>query len=389
MTIEESIYKVEREFEKITDHHAKMLVEVNAKEATSLYSIANLYDIEPFFAELQGERLENPTFILSDDDFDPEDDDLYLYTLDLEDKKVFLKQLILGKSLSYDTFFDYKKDVIKSTSIYVNKKERKAIKLCYLFLENRMPDLYIECSQYGVQAKKYRKDKNVLLGYDLFLKDSKQPHCTVDFIYNQKEETLERIEQKQYGDRKNKLVLYQRQDPEKDIDATLQQIEDYLVKETYKQISNLPNLKEQVYCILFEYNMQGVFPPTIAIGLEKERGAEKTLGNYEIWDHYNAPDMYYFSEDETLDVNYYDEKIQREYLFVDQINSRVKSKDFSDWKNKVLETYLRIAKRLMHMDFSGCFEKTNDFLIMVRDFEEYNNEECFTVLKKYKEENKL
>lgn len=354
-------------------------------ELTRMFSKFNLYEIEPFYAELSNKviALDQELFFSSEADFDPSKDDLYEYYIDMDSRKVFFKRHLLGPETSYDTAYEYNEEYYKSTTIFTNSEGRKAIKLCYLYHNDGEPNWYYECTEYGLIFKNYRSEGGKLIGYQWKAGDYS---ASVDFIYDG--DNLTKIVQNSPSG--NMDLLYHAGIENEDKKDILKKLEDYLTVQIADQISQNVHIEEPVYCILLEYSMQHPFPPTVALGLVSE--LEDDFEKVEIWQRYNAPDMHYFSEDDSLRIDLYSENIQSAYLFTDKYTEDLSWNDdgaHKAWGQEVFEVYLNVCKRLMHNDFSGSFPKTPDFLVMAREFEECNEEDFYKQLSEYKKANEL
>ena len=62
-------------------------------------------------------------------------------------------------------------------------------------------------------------------------------------------------------------------------------------------------IKEEILVVLFEYNCQTPLPPSVALGQSKEMQAVRKEEDCSLL-FYNAPDLYYFSEEDNLTVDF-------------------------------------------------------------------------------------
>ena len=108
----------------------------------------------------------------------------------------------------------------------------------------------------------------------------------------------------------------------------------------------------------------------------------------ELHERYNAPDMRYFSEDDTIAIDLFTPALEEAYLFYNRVYNidAISDEDFTTWEEQTKALYLRICKRLMHFDFSGSFTKADGFLVVARDFEACNEEEYHNEMQTYKQE---
>lgn len=384
-----STEEIQKEFDDLPNSHEKM--KAKALQRDSLVEMAAkhpLYEIEPFFSELNNEFYdENHSFLIeSKDDYDPERDELYTLWVDMDLRKTLYRVHHLGGNVSYETTFEYHEDYYKSATVFINSEGKKPIKLAYLYFKEEMPDLYIECSTYGLFSKQYHSEEYRLSGYTMNVPGTDYEY-EVQFEYNY-EGALERITGKVPDDDSSR-VIFQRPGEQQNIEDTLTALEDQLVEEITDQIQKKVRIDEKVYCILLEYTMQGPFPPTVAIGLESE--IEGPWDEAKIYNYYNAPDMHYFSEGDTLPVDLYLEELEKAYIFIDQNYDimNLTDEEFRQWEEQVKQLYLRVCKRIMHMDFSMSFQKTNGFLVIARDFEACNEEDCYHTMMTYRKEKAL
>lgn len=382
--------EIQAEFECLPGNFEAM--QVAATEPDNLHVVLAkhpLYEIEPFFAEHNNEYTDEHTpspLIFSDEDFNPETDQLYKFKVNLESKNVHFRSEFVNEEVSYDTAFYYTEDYYKSATIYASPGNNKAIKLAYLFFKEGMPHSYIECTEYGLFSKQYKVEGNRLLGYQMEVIGANNTFDTA-FAYTQ-EGALDSITQKHLPTGDERLI-YKRPEKGEAIESVLEILENQLVEEIADQILDHIKIEEKVYCILLEYNMQGPFPPAIGIGVTSD--IVGNLEDNELYELYNAPDMQYFSEAGSISIDLYTTKLAPTYLFLDRKFDIMKTSNAALllWEEQVHQIYLRVCKRLMHFDFSACFPKTDHFLILAKDFEACNEAEYYAEMNAYKEENGL
>lgn len=103
--------------------------------------------------------------------------------------------------------------------------------------------------------------------------------------------------------------------------------------------------------------------------------------------------MRYFSENDEpnpIVIDFYPVEIQSNYLVTNVHGEKIPWQDEEAcdvWARQVMETYMKVCKRLMYFDFSKSFIKTDYFLVMARDFEQCNEAVFYTALSAYKKEN--
>lgn len=341
------------------------------------------YEIEPFFAEHQNEYPEEGGISLlceKGEDFNPEIHDYYTLKVDVKSKKLHFRTAHLGSDVSFETLFQYDQLCLKSLEIYKKDNIKRPAKLSYLFFKDGLPDLYLQCSAYGFIWKEYTRTNQRLSGYTL--KNIHNQFATnVAFHYTRNGE-LDVIRE---SDSRNRVVkiLYKRPERNDHIDDVLKTIEDYLVDKISRQILQKVKLSEQVYCIVLEYCMQEAFPPSVSIGVTSDHSGDAGLN-----EKYNAPAMRYYTEEETLDINLREEKLQYAYLFYNRAYAYKKYRGelFYYWEKKVKEVYLNVCKRLMRVDFSSSFGRTDDFLVLANDYDSRNLQEFYEEMLDYKSE---
>ena len=385
------IKKIQEEFDQLYLNFDKIAEPIlEDKALATMHSVFNLYEIEPFFGELSREDIDpnRPILIESEDDFNPEKDDLYEYRINLETRKVMHRKLLLGGSTSYDTVFEYNEDYYKSSTTFINDEGRKSIKICYLYFKDGVAHQYFECSQYGLFYRTFQSEDGKLLGYHTEWPGS-EGHIQGSYIYGP-EGQLNKI--KETTPKGYTSILFEAGIMEEARESVLEKIENFLVEQIAGAIEQKVRIEEKVYCILLEYTMQHPFPPTVALGLESE--LEDEFEKTELWELYNAPDMHYFSEreDDVLPIDFHAEEIQSSFLYTDKYTEGLHWDDeraHETWASEVFEVYLRVCKRLMHMNFSMAFTKSPNFLIMAKEFEQCNEEDFYKLLSTYKKEQGL
>ncbi|PXY41324.1 hypothetical protein DMB65_07935 [Flavobacterium cheongpyeongense] len=372
--------KIQEEFNHIADTFIEKEIDVLADEnLITIQSKYNLYDIQPYFAQLTNDVLAPDTklTIESEDDFDPETDDLYEYKINFENRRAYLKREHYGDGVFYSTLYEYTAQYHKSFSVYQNKETVKAINLSYLYLKNGLPDQFIECTEYGISLKTYTCENEIIKNYKLEWPNHDH-HCIGELTFDTEKKLVMITETASDG---RVRVLFDTTAPTKNIEEVLEKIEAFLVENIADQILEKVKIEEPVYCILFEYTMQGPFPPTIAFGITSE--VEGNFEDKELYELYNAPDMRYFSENDEpnpINIDFYPVDIQSSYLIANSYGENIpwQNEEACElWEKQIFDTYLRICKRLMHFDFSKSFAKTENFLVMARDFEQCNEEDFY------------
>ena len=255
-----TLEEIQKEFESLTSgFEAKKLTIENDESLHTLMATHPLYEIEPYFNEHNNEFIDEnspSSLIMTDEDYNPDTDQLYRFKMHMENRKAYFRTEIFGGGVSYDTLYSYTTEYYSSATIYVNPEMQKAIKLAYLFFKKGVPHLYIECTEHGAITKTYFSEDDRLLGY-LQEYAGHDHKYEVTFAYNY-EGALESIKGKLVGQERETLI-FKRPDKEENIENTLEKIENLLVEEIADQILANVKIPEQVYCILLEYTMQGHF----------------------------------------------------------------------------------------------------------------------------------
>ncbi len=382
-----NIEQLRAEFDAMGENFNAMFENADDRELKEMYSIYNLYEIEPFFSQLKNQSQEGVSFLINADEYDPERDDLYLYHIDLERKRTLFKRLVLGPTLSYDTLYGYGAQGYKSATLYIRDNFKKPIALSYLTFNEGMPHVYTEVNESGVMTKTYKTEGNMLTGYffDFFPFEPNHHDFKSEafFQYDAEGELAKIVEVRNTGITD---VLYKKYEEGQTLDWALQKIEDYLVAQIHQQIvAEVSIVEEPVYSVLLEYCLQAPFPPTIGIGLASE---QEQYSSDEPLMCYNAPDMFYFSErydDEpgAIDIDLYDDEIQEAYRLVDRVYEG--GKDLAGLQKSVYDTYLKVIKRLSACDFSPSFTQTDSFLVMARDYDECNEDQFYKDMLAFKQ----
>lgn len=379
--------KIQQEFNNIADTFIEKEIDLLADEnLITFQSKYNLHEIQPYYAELANEVLSSDAklTIESEEDFNPVTDDLYEYKINLENRRAYLKRQHYGGGIFYSTIYEYTEEYHKSYSVYQNKEIVKMTNLSYLYLKEGLPHKFVECTQYGISLKTYRCEGEFIKSYKLEWPHHDQ-YCIGELEFNQAG-ILQTITESVSDGRVR--IIFDRSAADKDIEKTLIELENFLVENIADQILEKIKISEPVYCILFEYTMQGPFPPTIAFGTISD--IDEEFENKKLYELYNAPDMKYFSEQDgqcASNIDFYPEEIQANYLAIDNYTEKTVSaadEVFVLWENQIFETYLKVCKRLMHFDFSKSFTPTEHFLVMARDFDQGNEEAFYKKMQDYK-----
>lgn len=371
--------RIKGEFDTMTEKFAeKESILLSDEELITIQSKYNLHEIQPYFAQLANNVIpaDAKLTIESEEDFNPETDDLFEYKINTRNRRAYRKKQLYGEEICYNTIYEYHEDYHKSFSVYQYKETLKATNLSYLYLKNGLPHQFIECTEYGISLKTYTCEGEFIKSYKLEWPDYAH-YCIGELNYDTEGKLIKITETASDG--RVRLLFDDSRLPE-DIESTLEQIENFLVENIADQILEKVKIEEPVYCILFEYTMQGPFPPTIAFGIAPE--IDGNFEDKELYELYNAPDMKYFSENDdpnAVNIDFYPLGIQSEYLAANSYGEKIwqDEKACEIWEKQVFDTYLRVCKRLMYFDFSESFIKTENFLVMARDFEQCNEEDFY------------
>jgi hypothetical protein len=370
-----SLYaKIQEEYNHIAEMFIEKEIDILADESLiTIRSKYNLYDIQPYFVPATDAKLT----IESEEDFDPETDDLYEYRINLGNRKAYLKREHYGGGVFYSTLYEYTEEFHKSFSVYQDKETIKTTSLSYLYLKDGMPDQFIECTEYGISLKTYTSENEIIKSYKQEWPEHNH-HCIGELTFDTRQNLVMITETASDG---RIRILFDATVPTTDIEEALAQLESFLVENIADQILEKVKIEEPVYCVLFEYTMQEPFPPTIAFGITTE--IDGKFEDKELYELYNAPGMKYFSENDKpnlVNIDFYPAAIQPNYLVVTSYSENIPWQDEEAcrvWEKQVFDTYLRVCKRLMHFDFSKSFTKTENFLVMARDFEQCNEEDFY------------
>src|SRR5690606_37605241 len=110
--------EIQKEFDELTTtFEAEKAATIEDKTLHTMLAKHPLYEIEPYFMEHNNEFMDenSPSYLIgSEDDYDPENDQLYELKVNLEDRKVYFRTEIFGGGVSYDTVFSYSNECYRS-----------------------------------------------------------------------------------------------------------------------------------------------------------------------------------------------------------------------------------------------------------------------------------
>ncbi|UII25115.1 hypothetical protein LVD15_17615 [Fulvivirga maritima] len=183
--------------------------------------------------------------------------------------------------------------------VYVNGDEVKPIFIEHLYRNERgAAKHYEKYSQYGYQTITYEWE------------NSEAHPCHVEIKYYSLEHEL--IETRNYqvnykDDIPHTIVdsegheIYSNDNFEKNIEELINEVKGLIIQSVRMTLEKKHSLfKGKIAFALFEYNIQGVFPPTLALASEEEAAAEE-----DPFSSYNAPDLQYFSERNEYEFDFY------------------------------------------------------------------------------------
>lgn len=348
-----------------------------------------LFEIEPFEALIRNEFVteeERMTlFVQHKDEINAESEKLYTFTMDSETNQILHRIRYDENNNRHESVFEYGNIYHKSIKLSVYGERTVKENVCYLFLKEGLPYLYMECTSIGIKSKQYQIENGRITGYQ-------QQHtffsytADVTFEYNDSG-NIDVI--KEFGKdadiaREREEILFKRPDPIQTLEQTFKEIENFLVARINEQLQQHVRIKEDVYCLMLEYCMPEAFPPELAIAVVPDlEGPIETLQLHQL---YNTPDMRYAYGEYALPVDLYEEHIQYLYLFYYRAYNlkEYKRETFEYWNDKVRQVYLNVCKRLLDTDFSACFSTSEHYLVLAQGDVHDDTEYYHDRMKKYK-----
>ena len=354
-------------YDSLATDYEQLVDEVNQIPVQTGFTALDFFSPEPYFQELNNLADDKLKIYASDDEL-PEDSEFHL--LAIADGKAKLARNYYGEDVYYDSFFVYPENEKRRYQVYFNNGEVKPIKVEQLIRnEDGSPAIYRQYSQYGYHeffyswaGRKHLVERNYYdLKQNLVFKDR------LEVSFNEDMSAVDKIIQ--ITD-KETTALYDRDTQQSDVNELLQQAKDVIVNTLLEDLKKSQNITEEVLCLLFEYTMQGPFPPTVGLGLNSEKeDNDADENNYGPLAFYNAPDMQYFSEADTLDIDFYR---NGNALFL-ALNSRLDDMDFEQASELVMQAYVDICNKLKRSrTLKTLFPVHKDFHITARDFEDCN-----------------
>ncbi len=382
--------KIQQEFDNLPEAFAAIRQTIESKDSLVTYMARHpFFEIEPFEDLLKNELITEEQrkllFVTDPTDVDISYEELYTFTADPKSNRIVHRIKHLENQNRHETVFVYEEDFHKSLTLSVYGERVVLHNVCHLFFKNGIPDLYLECTHSGITLKKYGTENGRLTGYHQ--KDTFSNYiCNVAFLYDTSG-NIDVIKKYVKGENPNRPeILFKRPEPGLTLDIAFKKMEDFFVNRIREVVQQHVRINEQAYCLLLEYCMPEAFPPELAIGVVPDlEGPWETL---KIHQKYNTPDLryYYYSDEDKVLIDLYDEEIQ--YLFLLYYRGynyfKYERLTFEYWDEKVKQVYLNICQRLMHVDFSISFNRSEHFLVLARGSGYYDADYFYYQMRDYK-----
>ncbi|CAN5218611.1 hypothetical protein BH20ACT16_BH20ACT16_04720 [soil metagenome] len=171
------------------------------------------------------------------------------------------------------------------------------------------------------------------------------------------------LELREHGDRGEK-VLYRARGSGPSMDALQRHVEDRLV-ETLPPLVREHAGDEPIYCLVLHYHPEWPLPPTVGLGLERDRQAwMQTIADSQtlkltVWNP--AEFSNYRGETVTWDLNDIDPQLARAIGAIPEHDDGA--------AERARATLNRAARRLQRLDWSSIAPVTDDFVVFAVDYE--------------------
>lgn len=358
-------------FQTLPQHYPQLLDQALARKGHVAYAAADFFTLQPFIAELM-QLSEQQTRLYQQPEEVPGDD---VYLLLLSDQGLEYARWMLGDEVHYDFFFIADNDAEIRLQAYHNAGQVKAVEAERLVRnEQGLPSLYQQVNEFIRETRHYQYTTlsgeqgevdicNISIeGFNPLHNHSYRQQQRVFFVPGSY--TVDRIESlDDDGD-----VLFQRAMQQASLDELLDQAADVLTRELLQGLERA-GLPQTIYCVLFEYTLQGPFPPTLALIQPHEVDDNEEYGPLS-W--LNAPDAEIFSEDDFDAVDFH----RGHSALFDRLNARLEEMEFDEQNDRVEQFYVSFCQALMNnpqlRQYLRCDEQ---FFVCARDFEACNEQD--------------
>lgn len=386
--VKERIKQIQEEYENFHAVFDNMKNAVLQKENLITRKARHpLFEIEPFEALIRNEFITEDEryalFLQETDQINPESEKLYTFVIDPENNQIVHRIRYDENNNCYETIFWYEDNCHKSMQRYIHTKHpyHHGI-ICYTFFKNGLPDLYLKCQYSKVLSKKYKIEDGRITGY-------RQQHTffsyTSDVTFKYDASGAIDVIKESGKDagilRERPEILFKRPEHNQTIENTFKRIEDFLFQRISRQILKQVQIEEKVYCLMLEYAMPEAFPPELAIGVSKDpEDSNETLKSHQWY----TTNLRYLYDEYTIDLH--DEQMQYIYLFYYRAYDfkEHKRETFEYWNDQIRQVYVNVCRRLMDVDFSTCFNISEDYLVIARGDVYDDSEYYYKQMKEYK-----
>ncbi|MEJ2527757.1 MAG: hypothetical protein P8Y49_06725 [Sulfurovaceae bacterium] len=366
----------------MVEDYQRLYAELQSKPVSVLFTCKEFFSLQPYYYEISNEINDDVRFYKSIDELPC--DNVFHQCFSVNGRAILVRSHY-DEEVYYDSLFEHGKNISWRYEVYVNGSEITPMTLERLERTSRGATKrfqsigirgYIDCTYTHRLGKTYIRQ----MQYDI----NGIPHNTLRYKVDYDESTSEVLKISEIIKRRE-VIRYDASLKQKDLSELLLIAIDRLSQNLLEGLE-VKKFNDEICFILFEYTMQGPFPPTVAFATRQELEQTDTDSQNPLR-AYNAPDLSLFYDNTRLD----DVSEDIDSGLWGQINIKLEEINSSKSTKLVMKTYIELCRQLMQNKILRSLITTADhFHVVARDFEACNEWEMMqkilpTNLKKWME----
>lgn len=355
-------------FEALPQEYPQLLERATNRGEQIVFAGADFFTLQPFAVELL--HLSPAQVALYPTVEEVPGDDRFL--LALNDGQLEYATQVYGEDIRYDFFFQREENSQTRLQAYHNNGHVNAVEVERITRDDQgLPLLYERVDTHVRLTQRYQYQPCGTADGQRWMCDitSESVNPAHDYTCQQRQRvyfaddgyTVDRIESLDNGD-----ILYDRAMNSLSLEELFEQANEAIESRLLAGLGQESLESVEVRCVLFEYSLQGPFPPTLALIQPHEVDDNP---EYAPLSWLNAPDAELFSERGLDAVDFH----QGCSALFDQLNAQLDALEFESQQELVITFYVEFCRRLMNNPRLATLIRTDDdFFVTARDFEAAN-----------------
>jgi hypothetical protein len=350
----------------MVEDYQRLYAELESKPVSELFTCKEFFSLQPYYYEIHNEINDDVRFYESIDELPC--DNVFHQCFSVDGRAILVRSHY-DEEVYYDSLFEHGKNLSWRYEVYVNGSEITPMTLERLERNSRGAFKrfqsigirgYTDCTYTHRLGKTYIRQ----MQFDI----NGIPHNTLRYKIDYDESTSEVLKISEIIKRRE-VIRYDASLKQKDLSELLLIAIDRLSQNLLEGLE-VKKFNEEIAFILFEYTLQGPFPPTVALATARDlEQADDEPDLQNPLRHYNAPDLALFYDNSRLDDLFED----TDSGLWGQINTKLEELNSSKANKLVTKTYIQLCRQLMENIILKSLIRTTDYFhVVARDFEACN-----------------